>query len=71
MEFFTPILNPPQIGILGVGQVDEKLLLRSRSVVQAFRFAPRLTFDHRAFDGGLATRFLQTTRYLSQPQSLL
>jgi pyruvate dehydrogenase E2 component (dihydrolipoamide acetyltransferase) len=72
VEFFTPILNPPQVGILGVGQVDEKLLLRSGSMVQAFRLPLSLTFDHRAFDGGPAARFLQTiTRYLSQPRSLL
>jgi pyruvate dehydrogenase E2 component (dihydrolipoamide acetyltransferase) len=52
VHWFTPVLNPPQTGILGVGAVH-----------QSDRTAPSLlplslTFDHRAIDGAAAARLL-------------
>ncbi len=46
VELFTPVLNPPETGILGVGAVVDG------------RIGLSLTFDHRAIDGAPAARFL-------------
>ena len=46
VELFTPLLNPPETGILGVGAVVDG------------RIGLSLTFDHRAIDGAPAARFL-------------
>lgn len=59
IESFTPVLNPPQTGILGVNTIIQ----RAREVNGAYEFYPAmglsLTFDHRAIDGAPAARFLQ------------
>jgi len=59
IESFTPILNVPQVAILGVCSIYLKPLMKEDKV----RFIPHLglslTFDHRAVDGAPAARFLQ------------
>lgn len=59
IESFTPVLNPPQTGILGVNNIMQ----RAREVNGNQVFYPAmglsLTFDHRALDGAPAARFLQ------------
>jgi pyruvate dehydrogenase E2 component (dihydrolipoamide acetyltransferase) len=59
IESFTPVLNPPQTGILGVNSI----VPRVREVDGEYQFYPALglslTFDHRALDGAPAARFLQ------------
>jgi len=59
IENFTPVLNPPQTGILGVGSIVQ----RAREVNGELEFYPAmglsLTFDHRAIDGAPAARFLK------------
>jgi pyruvate dehydrogenase E2 component (dihydrolipoamide acetyltransferase) len=59
VESFTPVLNPPQTGILGVNTIVQK----AREVDGEYEFYPAmglsLTFDHRALDGAPAARFLQ------------
>lgn len=72
VEFFTPILNPPEAAILGVGRMDEKLVLKGESVTQVYRIPLSLTFDHRVIDGAPAARFLQTLiSLLNEPQQWL
>jgi pyruvate dehydrogenase E2 component (dihydrolipoamide acetyltransferase) len=60
IESFTPVLNPPQVGILGVGAIA----LRPRPAGTGFSFVPQislsLTIDHQAADGASGARFLQT-----------
>jgi pyruvate dehydrogenase E2 component (dihydrolipoamide acetyltransferase) len=60
IEVFTPILNPPQAGILGVNTITPQPTELDDG---AFGFVPKiglsLTFDHRALDGAPAARFLQ------------
>jgi pyruvate dehydrogenase E2 component (dihydrolipoamide acetyltransferase) len=61
IESFTPVLNAPQVGILGVGCVS----LRPRPEdSQSFSFIPQiclsLTIDHQAVDGAAGARFLKT-----------
>ena len=55
IEMFTPILNPPQTGLLGVCSVVERT--RDGKVYPAIGLS--LTFDHRALDGADAARFLR------------
>lgn len=54
VEWFNALINPPQIGILAVGAVQEWGGPR--------RIALSLTFDHRAVDGAPAARFLQDVK---------
>ncbi len=60
IEMFTPVLNPPQAGILGVNTITQQ---PAQLEGGAFGFIPKiglsLTFDHRALDGASAARFLQ------------
>ena len=55
IESFTPVLNPPQAGILGVCSIVE----RARNGKQYPAMGLSLTFDHRALDGADAARFLK------------
>ncbi|GAA0415897.1 hypothetical protein GCM10009133_25490 [Cocleimonas flava] len=58
VEHFTPILNTPQIGILGVGCITETAVREGDSLVWKPIMGLSLTFDHRAIDGGPAANFL-------------
>lgn len=59
IESFTPVINPPQTGILGVNTIVQ----RARETDGEFEFYPAmglsLTFDHRALDGAPAAKFLK------------
>jgi pyruvate dehydrogenase E2 component (dihydrolipoamide acetyltransferase) len=59
IETFTPVLNPPQVGILGVGTVEAKPAMRDEDVEFIPHISLSLTFDHRALDGAPAARFLK------------
>ncbi len=72
IESFTPVLNPPQVGILGVGNIN----LKAVEVDDDLQFIPHiglsLTVDHQAVDGAPAARFLQALcRNLAQLDMLL
>lgn len=60
VQSFTPILNAPQTGILGVGGIDVRAIEKGEG---EYMFEPcitlSLTFDHRAYDGALAAELLQ------------
>lgn len=60
VESFTPLLNPPQVGILGVGGIS----LRPVEVAGEVQFQPQiglsLTINHQVVDGAPGARFLQT-----------
>ena len=58
VEHFTPILNTPQIGILGVGCAVETAVRDGDSLVWKSYAGLSLTFDHRAIDGAPAADFL-------------
>lgn len=59
IESFTPVINPPQTGILGVCAIQTKV----REVAGEIKTYPAmtlsLTYDHRALDGSPASRFLK------------
>ena len=70
---FTPLINPPEIGILGVGSVEQELRLDADgNVVTRSVGYFSLTFDHRAWDGAPAGEFLASiTSGLSSPDWML
>jgi pyruvate dehydrogenase E2 component (dihydrolipoamide acetyltransferase) len=59
IDGFTPILNAPEVGILGVGRIREQLVIQDGRVTQMPVVTLSLTFDHRLIDGAPAARFLQ------------
>jgi pyruvate dehydrogenase E2 component (dihydrolipoamide acetyltransferase) len=60
IDAFTPILNLPQAGILGVGRIAEEPVVRSGQIVVGHTLSFSLTFDHRVLDGAPAARWLQS-----------
>lgn len=62
ITFFTAILNPPQSGILTVGKVEEKPLVRNGQVVIRRIMREGLSVDHRIIDGAVAAQFLQSLK---------
>ena len=68
IDAFTPIVNPPQVGILGVGRAVDKPIIENGEVAKATMMFLSLTFDHRVVDGAPAAAFLQTVKgYLEDP----
>ena len=58
-EAFTPVINPPQTGILGVCNVQTKIRTDSEGEIEAYpAMGLSLTFDHRVVDGAPAARFM-------------
>ncbi len=60
IDAFTPLLNPPEIGILGVGRIRRRPAAVGEKITVQEQITLSLTFDHRAIDGAPAARFLQT-----------
>jgi len=68
VDGFTPILKPPETGILGVGRVKEKPAVYEGEIAIRSMMFLSLTFDHRVVDGAPANDFLQTAaKYLQNP----
>ena len=59
IESFTPILNAPQTGILGVNTIQPRVRLVDGCIGSYPAMTLSLTYDHRALDGAPASRFLQ------------
>ncbi len=59
VESFTPVLNPPQTGILGVNTIEYKIRKEGEEYINYPSMNLSLTFDHRAVDGAPAARFLR------------
>jgi pyruvate dehydrogenase E2 component (dihydrolipoamide acetyltransferase) len=59
VEMFTPILNPPQVGILGVCGLVTRIREGETGVETYPAMGLSLTYDHRAVDGAPASRFAQ------------
>ncbi len=75
IDAFTPIINPPQAAILGVGRVADRPVFVGETGTQIERrsfMALSLTIDHRILDGAPAAEFLRIVRrYLERPSLLL
>jgi len=60
IDGFTPIINPPEVAVLGMGRIAERPLVEDGRVVVRPAVNLSLTFDHRAVDGAPAAAFLAT-----------
>ena len=59
IESFTPILNIPQVAILGICSISLKPIMKDNEIKFIPHIGLSLTFDHRAVDGAPAAKFLQ------------
>ena len=72
IDAFTPIVNPPQTAILGVGRVREVAAFDGPEVVRRQVVTLSLSFDHRVADGAPAARFLtRVSELLDRPYLLM
>jgi pyruvate dehydrogenase E2 component (dihydrolipoamide acetyltransferase) len=72
VDAFTPIINPPQAAILGVGRVRDVAAFEGASVFKRQATTLSLTFDHRILDGAPAARFLdRVAELLGRPYLLM
>ena len=72
VDFFTPVINPGNVGILGVGQVRDGVRWEGDRPVRTQELTLSLTFDHRAVDGAPAAEYLRSVEeLLSRPLRLL
>jgi pyruvate dehydrogenase E2 component (dihydrolipoyllysine-residue acetyltransferase) len=71
IDFFTPIIRPPESAILGVGRIVNKPVVKKDTVVPEARLGLSLTFDHRIIDGAPGARFLKTIKDMIEDPLLL
>ncbi len=72
VDAFTPIINPPECAILGVGRIVPKPAVVEGEVAVRQMMTLSLTFDHRLNDGAPAARFLQRiSQLIEQPYLLI
>jgi len=68
----TPLLNPPQVGILGMHKIQEKPIALNGEVVIRPVMVLAVTYDHRIIDGAMAVQFLvRIKNLLEDPYQLL
>ena len=58
IDGFTPVLNPPQAIVLGVGRIQSRPVVQGANIVPGTTAVLSLTFDHRVTDGANAARLL-------------
>jgi pyruvate dehydrogenase E2 component (dihydrolipoamide acetyltransferase) len=72
VDAFTPVLNPPEAGILGVGRLHRRPVAVGDRIEVRSLMVLSLTFDHRVVDGAPAAQFLQRVKFiLEHPYVLL
>ena len=68
VDAFTPVINPPEAGILGVGRITPKVVVIDGLIGVQERVTLSLSFDHRLNDGAPAARFLEAlAAFLEKP----
>lgn len=72
IDTFTPIINPPECAILGVGRIVKKPVVYEDEITVRSMMNLSLSFDYRIIDGAPAAQFLQTVmEYIKGPYLLL
>ena len=72
VDQFTAIINPPDSGILAIGAVEDKPVVKDGQIVPGKRMRVTLSVDHRVFYGVTAAQFLQEVkRLLQSPMALV
>ena len=68
----TPILNPPQSGVLGMHAIQERAVVKNGEIVIRPMMYLALSYDHRIVDGGGAVGFLKRVKeYIEEPEEML
>jgi len=71
VDGFTPVINPPNTAILGVGRIRDDAVVADGEVSTVRRITLSLTWDHRAFDGAPAAAFCRSVcEALGDPEAL-
>lgn len=71
-QWFTPVINHPEVAILGIGRIAEKPIVRDGEIVAAPVLSISLSFDHRMIDGATAQNAVNhIKRLLNDPELLL
>lgn len=71
-KWFTPVINQPEVAILGIGRIEEQAIVRDGEIVAARVLALSLSYDHRQIDGATAQNALNhIKRLLNNPDLLL
>jgi pyruvate dehydrogenase E2 component (dihydrolipoamide acetyltransferase) len=71
VDAFTPVINPPNAAILGVGRLREDVVLIDGAVATRTRMTLSLTWDHRVLDGAPAAAFARRiVELLADPAAL-
>ncbi|MCM3742697.1 2-oxo acid dehydrogenase subunit E2 [Sporosarcina luteola] len=71
-QWFTPIINHPEVAILGIGRISEKPIVKNGEIVAAPMLALSLVFDHRVIDGVTGQQALNhIKKLLGNPELLL
>ena len=72
IDQFTAIINPPETAILAVGRAEDKPVVVKGEVTVRKRLRVTMSCDHRAIDGAVGARFLQTlARMIENPLMLV
>jgi pyruvate/2-oxoglutarate dehydrogenase complex dihydrolipoamide acyltransferase (E2) component len=72
VESFDPVINPPQVAILGVNAIQQRAVPANDGVTFRKHLPLDLSFDHRVVDGADAARFLETlSSHIENPWPLL
>ncbi|HTN81344.1 MAG TPA: dihydrolipoamide acetyltransferase family protein, partial [Acidimicrobiales bacterium] len=71
VDSFTPVINPPNAGILGIGRLRDDVVVDDGSIITLKRLTLSLTWDHRVLDGVPAAEFCRTiVDLLADPAAL-
>ncbi len=57
-KYFTPIINPPEVGILGLSKTFDSLSLVDEKVISTKKMPVSLSYDHRVVNGAYAAKFI-------------
>ena len=72
IDFFTPVITPGQVAILGVGRLRDSVRWEAETPVKTQVLTLSITFDHRAVDGAPAAEYLRSVAArLATPLTLL
>lgn len=71
IESFTPIINQPEVAILGVTTMEDRVVVRNGEIVIRPMMTLSLTADHRVVDGSVAAQFLKRIKSLMENPALV
>ena len=67
----TPIINYPEVGIVGVHKIEQRPVVKNGSIVPAWRMNLSISLDHRLVDGWDGAMFLQDVKSLLEDPTLM